>query len=171
MDQLTTALCARQTFIHTATVSRYSLFFPRAKEFCIPCKMSSYRKNTLVIDFSILPKRPPLDQVEDFLKTFIKLDMADVKNVQLHNLKNCVFVEMSDAGVATTSFATLLYTSRGEVLHPRLRGWPHHHCEDFGSTSTNVQFRYLKAYGTIRQSDLHPKRDLEELLRRGAKWC
>lgn len=62
--------------------------------------MSSYRKNTLVVDFSGLPKRPYLDQVEKFLKQFIKLDMADVKSIQLHNLQNCVYIEMNNAGVA-----------------------------------------------------------------------
>uniref|UniRef100_A0A0P6IV62 Putative translation elongation factor ef-1 alpha/tu n=1 Tax=Aedes aegypti TaxID=7159 RepID=A0A0P6IV62_AEDAE len=62
--------------------------------------MSTYRKNTLVVDFSVLPKRPTLDQVEQFLKKFIKLDMADVKSIQLHNLKKCVYIELLDAGVA-----------------------------------------------------------------------
>lgn len=73
---------------------------PIVNEFCILCKMSSYRKNTLVVDFSGLPKRPSLEKVEEFLKEFIELDMADVRNIQVHNLKNCVFIEMNDAGVA-----------------------------------------------------------------------
>ncbi|XP_062542284.1 uncharacterized protein LOC134210257 [Armigeres subalbatus] len=60
----------------------------------------SHRKNTLVVDFSVLPKRPPLEQVKKFLEESIKLDMADVKSIQLHNLNNCVFIEMNDAGVA-----------------------------------------------------------------------
>uniref|UniRef100_A0A0P6K0Q4 Putative translation elongation factor ef-1 alpha/tu n=1 Tax=Aedes aegypti TaxID=7159 RepID=A0A0P6K0Q4_AEDAE len=62
--------------------------------------MSVYRKNTLVVDFSVLPKRPPLEQVEEFLKKFMKLDMADVKSIQLHNLNKCVYIEMIDASVA-----------------------------------------------------------------------
>lgn len=62
--------------------------------------MTLHRKNTLVVDFSVLPKRPIMAQVEEFLKDRIKLDMADVKSIQIHNLKNCVFIEMNDAGVA-----------------------------------------------------------------------
>lgn len=62
--------------------------------------MASHRKNTLVVDFSVLPKRPILEQVEEFLRDIIKLDLADVKNIQLHNIKNCVFIEMNGAGVA-----------------------------------------------------------------------
>ncbi|XP_062550585.1 uncharacterized protein LOC134215401 [Armigeres subalbatus] len=60
----------------------------------------SHRRNTLVVDFSVLPKRPPLDQVKEFLEEDIKIDMADVKTIQLHNLKNCVYIEMHDSGVA-----------------------------------------------------------------------
>lgn len=73
---------------------------PVALEFCNRRKMSTYRKNTLVIDFSVLPKRPVLDQVQEFLKDDLKIDMADVKNIQIHNLKNCLYIEMNDAGVA-----------------------------------------------------------------------
>lgn len=61
--------------------------------------MSSHRKNTLVVDFSVLPHRILTDQVEEFLKDVVKLDMADVRNVQLHNLDNCLYIEMRDAGV------------------------------------------------------------------------
>ncbi|XP_062541605.1 uncharacterized protein LOC134209631 [Armigeres subalbatus] len=60
----------------------------------------SHRTNTLVVDFGVLPKRPPLEQVKQFLEKSIKLDMADVKSLQLHNLNNCVFIEMNEAGVA-----------------------------------------------------------------------
>nr|ABF18121.1 hypothetical conserved protein [Aedes aegypti] len=62
--------------------------------------MHSHRKNTLVVDFGVLPKRPAIEQVEEFLQKFVKLDMADVRNIQLHTLKSCVFIEMNDAGVA-----------------------------------------------------------------------
>uniref|UniRef100_A0A0P6J4B7 Putative translation elongation factor ef-1 alpha/tu n=1 Tax=Aedes aegypti TaxID=7159 RepID=A0A0P6J4B7_AEDAE len=62
--------------------------------------MSRHRRNTLVVDFSTLPKRPALDQVEEFLKHRIKLDMADVKSIQLHHLENCVFIEMNNASLA-----------------------------------------------------------------------
>lgn len=38
--------------------------------------------------------------MEEFLKHRIKLDMADVKSIQLHHLENCVFVEMNNASLA-----------------------------------------------------------------------
>ncbi|XP_062699745.1 uncharacterized protein LOC134284680 [Aedes albopictus] len=62
--------------------------------------MSTHRKNTLVVDFSVLPRRPKLDQIEEFLKDDVKIDLADVKNIQIHNIKNCVYIEMTDAGLA-----------------------------------------------------------------------
>ncbi|XP_062542308.1 uncharacterized protein LOC134210277 [Armigeres subalbatus] len=60
----------------------------------------SHRKNTIVVDFSVLPRRPPLAQVKQFLEESLKLNMADVKSIQLHNLNDCVFIEMNSAGVA-----------------------------------------------------------------------
>ncbi|XP_062716160.1 protein PFC0760c-like [Aedes albopictus] len=62
--------------------------------------MSQYRKNTLVVDFGVLPRRPALEEAEKFLKCFVKLDMADVRSIQIHNIKNCLFIEMNDPGVA-----------------------------------------------------------------------
>uniref|UniRef100_A0A0P6IUW4 Putative translation elongation factor ef-1 alpha/tu n=1 Tax=Aedes aegypti TaxID=7159 RepID=A0A0P6IUW4_AEDAE len=62
--------------------------------------MTSHRRNTLVVDFSVLPSRPVMAQVEEFIKDIIKIDMADVKNIQIHNLKSCVYIEMNDPGVA-----------------------------------------------------------------------
>lgn len=62
--------------------------------------MSSHRRNTLVVDFSVLPRRPGMSQVEEFIKDILKIDMADVKNIQIHNLKSCVYMEMNDPGIA-----------------------------------------------------------------------
>lgn len=66
-------------------------------------KMSLHRKNTLVVDFSILPHRILKEKVEEFLKAVVKIDMADVRNIRLHNLDNCLYIEMRDAGVPPTS--------------------------------------------------------------------
>lgn len=60
----------------------------------------THRKNTIVVDFSVLPKRPILEQVQEFVKDCIKIDMADVKSIQLHNLRNCLYIEVCNAGVA-----------------------------------------------------------------------
>nr|XP_029725814.1 uncharacterized protein LOC115265338 [Aedes albopictus] len=62
--------------------------------------MSSHRKNTLVVDFSVLPKRLEPAKLMQFLEKAIKLKKADVKNIQLHNLKKCAFIEMNDYSTA-----------------------------------------------------------------------
>ncbi|XP_062551242.1 uncharacterized protein LOC134216347 [Armigeres subalbatus] len=62
--------------------------------------MSSNRRNTLVVDFSVLPTRPTLEQVKEVIDVDLKLNMADVRNIQLHNLRNCVLIELNDAGLA-----------------------------------------------------------------------
>lgn len=119
--------------------------------------MSSYRKNFLVVDFSVLPKRPPTDQVEEFLRDFVKLDMADVRNLQLHTLRNCVYIEMHNAGLPP----------RLAKQH-HLRYWLEHNGAVYhipiyvdGPTTTirihdlspqmanNTITEYLKEYGTV----------------------
>ncbi|XP_062716274.1 uncharacterized protein LOC134291898 [Aedes albopictus] len=105
--------------------------------------MSSHRKNTLVVDFGVLPKRPGLQQVEKFLKDFIKVDLADVRNIQLHNIKNSLFIEMNDAGVA-----------------PRLQ--KQHHLQHY-FTIEGMRY-YIPVYvdcptTTVRVHDLPPQMD------------
>ncbi|KXJ81283.1 hypothetical protein RP20_CCG020357 [Aedes albopictus] len=58
--------------------------------------MSCIRKNTLVVDFGVLPTRPELCKIECFMEKELKLNLADVKCIQLHNTRNCVFIEMID---------------------------------------------------------------------------
>lgn len=62
--------------------------------------MNGIRKNTLIVDFSVLPARPELGKIESFMQNEIKLDLADVKCIQLHNTRNCVFIEMKDNDIA-----------------------------------------------------------------------
>lgn len=56
--------------------------------------MSIIRKNTLVVDLSVLPARPEAGKVHQFLVNEIKLQLSDVKSIQLHNTRKCVFLEM-----------------------------------------------------------------------------
>lgn len=63
--------------------------------------MGAVRENTLVVDFSVLPKRPDASAVEKFMYGELKLDLADVVNIQLHNVRNLVYVEMVDIATAT----------------------------------------------------------------------
>lgn len=62
--------------------------------------MSSLRKNTIIVDFGVLPKRPDASQVQKFLEKEIQLQLSDTTNIQLHNIRNCVFIEMINAETA-----------------------------------------------------------------------
>lgn len=62
--------------------------------------MGVKRENTLVIDFSVLPKRPEPSAVHKFMCSELKLNNDDIVNVQFHNLRNCVYVEMVDIDTA-----------------------------------------------------------------------
>ncbi|XP_062699302.1 uncharacterized protein LOC115259808 [Aedes albopictus] len=56
--------------------------------------MSGFRKNTLIVDFSVVPGRPDVRKVEHFLESELQLNLSDVKSIQLHNTRNCVYIEM-----------------------------------------------------------------------------
>lgn len=62
--------------------------------------MGTTRINTLVIDFSVLPIRPNPGEIEKFLDGNIKLDWTTVKNLQLHNIRNCALIEMGSLEAA-----------------------------------------------------------------------
>lgn len=56
--------------------------------------MAGARKNTLVIDFSVLPVRPDVAKVQQFLEHEIRLQYTDIRSIQLHHSRNCVLIEM-----------------------------------------------------------------------------
>lgn len=56
--------------------------------------MGTARKNTVVMDFSVLPVRPKPETIEKFLTRSIKLDMSSIKNLQIHNIRNAALIEM-----------------------------------------------------------------------------
>lgn len=62
--------------------------------------MSGARKNTLVVDFSVLPIRPEIAKVQEFLEKEIKLQYTDVRSVQLHHTRHCVYIEMQSHEIA-----------------------------------------------------------------------
>lgn len=68
--------------------------------------MGTERINTLVVDFSVLPKRPDASAVQKFMYGELKLDLADAVNIQFHNVRNCVYVEMVDAATAKRYFTS-----------------------------------------------------------------
>lgn len=62
--------------------------------------MSSVRKNTIVVDFNVLPVRPDIGKVQHFLENEIGLNLADVNSIQLHHTRNCVYIEVKDHDIA-----------------------------------------------------------------------
>lgn len=59
--------------------------------------MTRYRKNSFIVDFSVLPKRPTIEQVSEFLFKQLELDMSKVKNLQPSISKSQVIIEMERA--------------------------------------------------------------------------
>lgn len=57
--------------------------------------MRGYRKNTLVIDFGPVPKKPTITQIRKFAFEQLKLDIAQIRNLQLSMTKSFVYIEMS----------------------------------------------------------------------------
>lgn len=62
--------------------------------------MSIERKNTLVVDFGILPVRPDVPKIHQFLEKEIQLQLSEVQNIQLNSIRNCVFIEVKDSETA-----------------------------------------------------------------------
>lgn len=62
--------------------------------------MSGVRKNTVVADFSVLPKRPNLELVQRFVEKGLGLDPKTLRSIQLHNIRHCVLLEMMDPDAA-----------------------------------------------------------------------
>jgi len=62
--------------------------------------MSSTQNSTLVLDTSVLPKRPKVSDVQKFMAEKLKLDLTLVKRIQVHNLKNIVRLGMTSLEVA-----------------------------------------------------------------------
>lgn len=62
--------------------------------------MSTAREYVLVIDVSVLPVRPDIGTVKVFLENQINLNYGDVKSIQLHHTRNCVFIEMMNKEIA-----------------------------------------------------------------------
>ncbi|KAL1397437.1 hypothetical protein pipiens_009766 [Culex pipiens pipiens] len=75
------------------------------KDYVIQCKfcllarimneMRGYRKNTVVIDFGPVPKKPTITQIRKFAFEQLKLDITQIRNLQLSMTKSFVYIEMS----------------------------------------------------------------------------
>lgn len=77
--------------------------------------MSVLRKNTVIIDFSVLPVRPNAVKVHQFLEKEIQLDLAETESIQLHNIRNCVYIEVKDS--ETAARYQRLHNNRHLIYH------------------------------------------------------
>lgn len=59
------------------------------------------RKNCVVLDTSILPKHPTVADIKKFIDEELKLEMSVVKTVQLHNVKNVVYLAVQSQELAS----------------------------------------------------------------------
>lgn len=119
--------------------------------------MGAKRENTLVVDFSVLPKRPDVSAAQKFIYEEVKLDLADALNIQFHNVRNCVYIEMVDAATAKRYFTShhLRHTMRcdktdykipvfveDEAVNVRIHDLP-------PRTPSTVIFESMRSYGTV----------------------
>lgn len=62
--------------------------------------MSEYYKNSLVIDFTVVPIRPKLERVRDFIFNQMGIDISVIKNLQTRIIKAHVVMEVETAELA-----------------------------------------------------------------------
>lgn len=119
--------------------------------------MGVKRENTLVVDFSVLPKRPDVSATQKFIYEEVKLDLADALNIQFHNVRNCVYIEMKDAATAKRYFTThhlrhsmvcdkteykIPVYVEDEAVNVRIHDLP-------PRTPSTVIFEAMRSYGTV----------------------
>lgn len=62
--------------------------------------MNPDRPNTIVVDFSVLPIRPEAAKVHKFIMEELKLQLSEVKQIQFHHIRKCVFIELTSIEAA-----------------------------------------------------------------------
>lgn len=62
--------------------------------------MTGYRRNSVILDFHVIPARPKAEQVKDFLLKKMKIDMGKTKNIQFCISKSQVIIEVESAALA-----------------------------------------------------------------------
>lgn len=87
-------------FCRRTKSERQFKYFASILESTFIFKMTSYRKNSLVIDFSVIPVRPKLDIVRNFVFTKIGLDLKNMRNIQTCITKPYVIIEAETAAMA-----------------------------------------------------------------------
>lgn len=79
--------------------------------------MAGFRKNSTVIDFSVMPVRPKLNVVQEFLFKQMSLDMSLVKNLQTSITKSHVIIELDSA--ATAENVVMLHNMKHILEHDK----------------------------------------------------
>lgn len=77
--------------------------------------MAAYYKNSLVIDFTVVPARPKLDRVREFVFDQMGIEMSRIKNVQTRIIKAHVVIEVESAELAEELVAT--HNLQHSVVH------------------------------------------------------
>lgn len=62
--------------------------------------MHGYRQNTQKTDFSVVPTRPSVPDIREFVFDCLKLDIKQIKNLQLTNNNAHAYLEMETAALA-----------------------------------------------------------------------
>lgn len=62
--------------------------------------MPDYRKNSMIIDFSVVPTRPTISDIHKFVFESLQITMASIKSIQLSSAKSYVYLEMESAALA-----------------------------------------------------------------------
>lgn len=62
--------------------------------------MTGYRRNSVILDFHVMPTRPKAEQVKEFLLKKMQIDMSKTKNIQFCISKSQVIIEVDSAALA-----------------------------------------------------------------------
>lgn len=120
--------------------------------------MATVRRNTLVVDFSVLPVKPNAADIEKFLRNNLEIEMASIKNLQCHTIRNCTFIEMRDI-VAAERVASMHHLKHSMAAGGKNFNIPVY-VEDAATNvrihdlppgmSNEVVAEHMKAYGKIK---------------------
>ncbi|XP_058820890.1 uncharacterized protein LOC131683089 [Topomyia yanbarensis] len=74
-------------------------------------KATQLRLNCVAVDFSKCPVRPSIREVEQLLEVQMKLNLAEVKTLQMHYIKHCVLISFNNINQAES------FASRNNMQH------------------------------------------------------
>ncbi|EDS30091.1 conserved hypothetical protein [Culex quinquefasciatus] len=119
--------------------------------------MKTFRQNSLVFDFNVMPVVPELGTIQIFLQQQIKLDLSSVRNLQVNVSRNQVIIETTTPDQA---FAIARdHNSKHFIVHAKKRFLIPIYVEDGAievkvhdlppRMPNNIIEEHLKQYGEI----------------------